>query len=427
MPPVGRSRSAHSKTSETSADTPSPRKRSKDGRSKSFEPPTFTIDLSLPPRERHREICRTFRKELQTLVPLYDEIMSYMPFPRLFRAAAKMALRRVASREETEEMLGIVEETGIPRYLVVAYNTFLDIMSGCVSGGVRVCDAGLDGRTEGVVHFRGLDWEMEQLRALTICIEYVRGGEVVARSVSYAGYTGVLTGVRQGLSMSLNYRMRILSPSSQFSHRIHQLALLFGLRPSVSSYLREILLSPGKAPRPRSIIAAVPKLYSSPSYLVFCTPSTALLLEKDLQGATVYVGDGVSGGERLGSQEGEYLIVATNHDCHMESWSKAQWKEAIDSHSEIVEGLSKNILEDSIERKQTVVDMWQRKIKRTLGRRSTSPALDLLQVRDVQKWLQRKPVLNECTHFSCIMDPSVDGGGLLWVRSYSEPVDMNKP
>ncbi|KAL4255988.1 Acid ceramidase N-terminal domain-containing protein [Pleurotus pulmonarius] len=409
MPPVGRSRSAHSKTSETSADTPSPRKRSKDGRSKSFEPPTFTIDLSLPPRERHREICRTFRKELQTLVPLYDEIMSYMPFPRLFRAAAKMALRRVASREETEEMLGIVEETGIP------------------SGGVRVCDAGLDGRTEGVVHFRGLDWEMEQLRALTICIEYVRGGEVVARSVSYAGYTGVLTGVRQGLSMSLNYRMRILSPSSQFSHRIHQLALLFGLRPSVSSYLREILLSPGKAPRPRSIIAAVPKLYSSPSYLVFCTPSTALLLEKDLQGATVYVGDGVSGGERLGSQEGEYLIVATNHDCHMESWSKAQWKEAIDSHSEIVEGLSKNILEDSIERKQTVVDMWQRKIKRTLGRRSTSPALDLLQVRDVQKWLQRKPVLNECTHFSCIMDPSVDGGGLLWVRSYSEPVDMNKP
>ncbi|KAJ8516886.1 hypothetical protein ONZ45_g5864 [Pleurotus djamor] len=119
-----------------------------------------------------------------------------MPHPRLFKVLAKLALRRVASSEETEEILGIVEETGIQRHLVVAYNTFLDIMSGCVSGGVRVPDAGFDGKSEGVVHFRGLDWEMEQLRPLTICVEYVRNGQVVARSVTYAGYTGVLTGVR---------------------------------------------------------------------------------------------------------------------------------------------------------------------------------------------------------------------------------------
>ena len=44
-------------------------------------------------------------------------------------------------------------------------------------------DAGQDRCTEGIVHFRTLDWEMDPLERLTICVEYVREGRVIARYV----------------------------------------------------------------------------------------------------------------------------------------------------------------------------------------------------------------------------------------------------
>jgi hypothetical protein len=145
------------------------------------QPPIYRIDLDVAPRERHREICSDYKAKVVNLVPIYHELLGCMRFPRLFDVLAKYLLRRVHSSEENEEIRGIAELTGMPRHLVLAYNTFLDLLSGCSSGGVRVCDAGEDGKSDGIVHFRGLDWEMEPLRQLMICVEYVRGGKVVAR------------------------------------------------------------------------------------------------------------------------------------------------------------------------------------------------------------------------------------------------------
>lgn len=107
---------------------------------------------------------------------------------------------------------------------VVAYNTFLDLFSGCASGGVRTrvptslsSRFGDDENAESsrkaawrkaaksskvelneatMVHFRNLDWGMPVLRDLLIRVEYTREGRVVARAVTYVGYVGVLTGVR---------------------------------------------------------------------------------------------------------------------------------------------------------------------------------------------------------------------------------------
>jgi hypothetical protein len=61
---------------------------------------------------------------------------------------------------------------------VVAYNTFLDLIRGCIGGGgVKANDVG------GIVHFRGLDWDMDPLRDLIIRVEYTRDWRVVARYV----------------------------------------------------------------------------------------------------------------------------------------------------------------------------------------------------------------------------------------------------
>jgi hypothetical protein len=59
-----------------------------------------------------------------------------------------------------------------------------------------------EGKAEArMLHFRTLDWGMDPLRGVLVQLEFVRSGsrdpeEVLARTVTYAGFVGVLTGVR---------------------------------------------------------------------------------------------------------------------------------------------------------------------------------------------------------------------------------------
>lgn len=161
------------------------------------EPPLYTIDLSLPPKQRYTRICADYKDKLTALSSLYDETLTFLGISRFGRALLNnVILRRVHCAEETEEIRAIASAVRVPIHLVVAYNTLLDLFSGCISAGVRVQDAGEGRNKPNMVHLRGLDWDMEPLRELIINVEYVREGNVVARAVTYAGYTGVLTGVR---------------------------------------------------------------------------------------------------------------------------------------------------------------------------------------------------------------------------------------
>ncbi|KAJ7156852.1 beta subunit of N-acylethanolamine-hydrolyzing acid amidase-domain-containing protein [Mycena crocata] len=358
------------------------------------EPPTYRVDLSAPPEDRYREICADFKAQLADIVPIYDDLLRLTSAPRALDFLARTLLRRVHSSEETRECRGIARLTGVPLHLVVAFNTFLDLFSGCSSGGARVCDAG-SGRDTGVVHFRGLDWEMEALRKLIICVDYVRDGQVVARAVTYAGYIGILTGVRAGLSISLNYRTRIDSPSSVTSHRLHQAAMLLGLRPSIPSRLRVILLSSGPPPSLATLAHDLPAQPSTPCYLAFCTPNGILVLEKDLVSAV--------------TQNADDFLAVTNHDVRMENLAPEGWRALLE-----LEGRGNDaIVDDSIERKECVSQLWKKKGNARLT------------VQDVARQMEVRPVLNECTHFSCVMDPAVEGGGLLWVRAYPERVYLD--
>ncbi|KAJ7355713.1 beta subunit of N-acylethanolamine-hydrolyzing acid amidase-domain-containing protein [Mycena albidolilacea] len=370
------------------------------------DPPTYRVDLSLPPEERYLEICADYKQHLVEIVPIYDALLQATGAPRLLNFLAKSLLRRVHSSEENKEIRGISKVTGVPLHLVVAFNTFLDLFSGCSSGGVRVTDAG-NGRDNGIVHFRSLDWGMDPLRKLIICVDYVRDGQTVARAVTYAGYIGVLTGVRAGLSLSLNYRLRLASasPSSLMSHRLHQALLLLAFRPSIPSRLRSLLLSSSPPPSLAAIARDFPRTPSTPCYLTFCTPASVLVLEKDLISAVV--------------QRSNDFLAVTNHDLGMEALDPDGWRDFV--AQEVRPGIERDVLlDDSLERKECVSRMWVGANQGSKGKGKKRG----LKVADVARQLEVQPVQNECTHFSCVMDPAVEGGGLIWVRSYEEAVEM---
>lgn len=103
--------------------------------------------------------------------------------------------------------------SGVDMYFLVALNVLLDSMLGCTSGGVVTRpksngEENDEGGNSRMMHFRTLDWGMEQLRSILVVLEFVESksdepDKVIVRTVTYAGYVGVLTGVRYSILVSM--------------------------------------------------------------------------------------------------------------------------------------------------------------------------------------------------------------------------------
>jgi hypothetical protein len=214
MPPVTRSATSHKEVlplldgwkdnntagaqmDPTTASTTRRRRAARKNADGSDIPPTYTIDLSLPPGQRYVAMAKDFQAQIQDLTPLFDEVVESFGINvsvETVKRIARLFLRRVHDSEQTAELRGIAKATGVEMYLLVSFNVLLDLFMGCTSGGVRVFD---QGNTK-MLHFRTLDWSMEVLRRVVVQLEFVDepGGEVIARSVTYVGFVGILTGVR---------------------------------------------------------------------------------------------------------------------------------------------------------------------------------------------------------------------------------------
>lgn len=277
---------------------------------------------------------------MRSLVRLFDDLLLSMN-PNVsiqwVHRLAQLFLVRLYTVEETEEIRGICEVTGIKMHLMVSLNVLLDLLMGCTSGGVRVAeneetDDLYDGEEKEddeqngqprskkikMLHFRTLDWGMDALRALVVQLEYVRCPEVdkiLATSITYVGFVGVLTGVRKNFSASLNFRP-VHDTRKNFRFYFNHLLILLGVRRSISSLLRQYILpeptgqpvrrlwhrswpwrkaddsSHSETPTPRwkSLAEITTKLPSQPTtaaYLIFSDGKSTVTMEKDYKTAVV--------------------------------------------------------------------------------------------------------------------------------------------
>ncbi|KAJ5176872.1 beta subunit of N-acylethanolamine-hydrolyzing acid amidase-domain-containing protein [Penicillium canariense] len=425
-------------------------------------PPVFRINLSLPPSERYVELARSYRDRMRALRGMFDELIHGIS-PKIpvkgVHWLARLSLRRLYADEETDELHGISRVTDIDMYLLICLNTVLDLLMGCTSGGVRT----KSGSQLTMLHFRTLDWGMDPLRDLIVQLEFVRNDDpekVLATSITYVGYVGVLTGVRQDLSMSLNFRP-VHDESRNLAFYTNHLLVLLGMRQSVSSLLRECLFSFPSEPRPRKnplstleqIVAHVPSMPTTAVYLIFSDGITTVTMEKDHRTAIV--------------RSSPSFIIVTNHDQQPGSASpKAVADEKRKNHV----GLSlispdgqvmADLIEDSNERRDCMQTRWNEKVQQAIhakedalkkitahidqldqpqGSRSSMrlrkkreeeaeeaerlrasmrvAADDSVAVtkKEAISWLTTFPVLNETTHYATIMDPSK--GKVAWVRRF---------
>jgi hypothetical protein len=405
--------------------------------SASSTPPTYTIDLSLPPCERYVLVATDYAHVLREMPFLYDEAVEHLKLPvGFFHFLGRTLLRRLHSDEQTEELRGISKACGIPMYLLVAYNVFLDLLMGCTSGGVMVKESEADAT---MMHFRTLDWSMPLLRQAIVQFEFVErtASHVIARTVGYVGFVGVLTGLRNGLSVSLNFRPYHNAHGLSWpniKYYWNTLMVLLGRRPSISTLIRDCLLPRPSASRSRrlskksvkeeetlasapipphsapEIFNTIPHMRTSVAYLIFCTGIETVVLEKDFHSARTL--------------RSSTFISTTNHDVSLESTGNPQATQdhAVHNqgrnHSFLNAGMQE-VLDESIMRKQCLKQKWL-KWSQEQGRKAKpgQTAATGVSPGKLTEWLMQYPVCNEVTHFVCVMDPKE--GVFRLVRTFEE-------
>jgi len=172
----------------------------------------------------------------------------------------------------------------------------------------------------------------------------------VARSITYAGFVGVLTGVRQDLSISLN--LRATHNCNKWKMRWHHLLVLLGKRPSIASTLRTSLLCPSNPNLDRcvKILSATP---TTPCYLILCDGMKTAVIEEDVDTATI--------------REATDFIVHTNHDIS---------SSAVHSSADL-EQLEKLGMKELVEESSTRCEFMEQKWRRYAERYGKEKTVDL--------------------------------------------------
>lgn len=445
MPPVLRPRGQQKQDPDLYHNAPDPI-RCDDIGDEGNKPPTYTIDLSQAPSERYQHLVSDFKPAVSELVGLFDEVCEVIK-PRiipiwLVHLLAWVFLRRLYDTEQTRELRGLSRAFGVPLYLLIAYNILLDLLMGCTSGGMLVEDSAI--REASMMHFRTLDWGMPTLRKATVQLNFKERSEgpIIATTVGYVGFVGVLTGVRPNLSMSLNFRPYRNASQSSFAtakYHWHLLLVLLGFRPSISAVLRELLLPSSlpchkehksitgghfSSPGLSGIDSYVKQIRSATAYLIFCTGKETMVIEKDF--------------ESVNTRRSETFVTATNHDHDQEALSSPIKRDiASAQHDQYFLGIGmQDLIEESMERKQCITDKWENHVRKERRRiRHAKAATKIpadynareneheneirgVKIADLRKWILQYPVCNDDTHFACIMHPIE--GTVFWVRSFEE-------
>ena len=195
-------------------------------------PPTFSVDLDLPPRERWRQTYQTLFADAEVRSAFNETMGSALSTFVQAKCgdACLKALEETFRRrfpEYYEELVGMREGAGMSltqTELVAAqfqyefsmarpplgarddaYRDALQLPRGGGPGCTSVLTCAADGT---VLHGRNLDWGSTQAFARgMLSVNYTRGGALVFQSEQLLGTVGVLTGVRRGaFSLSLNAR-----------------------------------------------------------------------------------------------------------------------------------------------------------------------------------------------------------------------------
>ena len=261
--------------------------------------PRYVVDLDAPPEQRWRHVVADYSDRLPGVIGLADEILGDLGgkiVEPLLATAASVGLVHCG-----DELRGVSEATGIPLGRVVMLQIAYEAFAACTS----IVTEGEDGHP---LHIRTMDWDMPELMPLTIEVVFVRGGQVVFSATTWAGYIGILTGVRPGgFSVSVNYRRSEGMNEQPLKAFAKNLQRGLACHWPISFLVRAALEGCGSYDEACAMFQTEGLI--APTYLTLCgvLPGEGCVLSRDREGCT----DGSCVEGRLGSKP----LVQANMDC----------------------------------------------------------------------------------------------------------------
>ena len=172
--------------------------------------PRVTIDLDMDPFDRWAALVSAQAGDIAEMITQFISHLEVGPLkvkiPELIAQIDAGADSILAKMQYGEEVRGIAAATGIDLAEVILFNLGYELMGVCTS----IVAQDESGHT---FHGRNLDFGLflghesinstfqwtntDQLRKLVSIVDFTRGGAVLHSGVVYAGYVGLLTGVRK--------------------------------------------------------------------------------------------------------------------------------------------------------------------------------------------------------------------------------------
>ncbi|XP_072519185.1 N-acylsphingosine amidohydrolase (acid ceramidase) 1a [Salminus brasiliensis] len=179
----------------------------------------YTVNLDLPPTERWTHVVKEKKAELVAMIQSIKDLAGDFFHGKLIHIVDKELPLIVDTLPSPfrEEIKGIAAVSDVPLGEVVLFNIFYEIFTVCTS--VVVED--LKGN---IYHARNLDfglfmgwdrknqtWTLtEKLKPLVVNVDFRRKSRTVFKSTSFAGYVGILTGIRpKEFTLTMNERFNI--------------------------------------------------------------------------------------------------------------------------------------------------------------------------------------------------------------------------
>ncbi|XP_034455800.1 N-acylsphingosine amidohydrolase (acid ceramidase) 1b isoform X2 [Hippoglossus hippoglossus] len=180
----------------------------------------YTVDLDLPPGKRWSALIADKKNDLVTMMQAIKDLANaFMPSGRLVELVdvTLPLMAKTLPKPFGEEMKGIADVSGIPLGEVVLFNIFYEVFTVCTSV-VAEDDKG------NLIHARNLDfglfmgWDVknkswiisEKLKPLVVNLDFKRNNKTVFKSTNFAGYVGMLTGIKpQTFTLTMNERFSL--------------------------------------------------------------------------------------------------------------------------------------------------------------------------------------------------------------------------
>ncbi|KAK4289926.1 hypothetical protein Pmani_037136 [Petrolisthes manimaculis] len=346
--------------------------------------PVYEVDLDHPPSKRWDNLMKDRGPQVTALVDAVSDLAQSILGTRLYELLLSF-LPKVAESMPSpyyEELQGISAASGVPIGKMTLYNIFYEAFSVCTSI-VAQDPAGH------LIHARNLDngaflgwdssnhtWRIaELLHPLSVHLVWKKDNATLFRSINFAGYIGVLTGVKENkFSFSLNKRLSLGGGLMGILEWV-----LFGDHKQswVSLLPREVLEEADNYKEAQHILTS--RRLLAPVYYILAGP-------EPLQGCIITRDRDNSNLVTLGSKtegSGSWFLVQTNYD----NWKQAPFFD--DRRTPSCHCLTQ------------------------AGQQNTSSSL-------LYNVLSTKPVLNKETVYTAVMDPK-SGELEAWLRTCPDP------